>query len=180
MTFDLQAIAHELRTQDNQYTADPIFIVQKFERTHGFDPDYCEDTVFLECEHEYDEADLEEWGLTEDEAREENGLTETGFKDDWVFVNAHFTRKSADSFIESNSHRFPKGLRVYVDSMHRCPEMIALRKMLMRDSVNGMLMALTDAKVALEAYRDNVNSAETWKHALGEVDNAIANALAAN
>lgn len=150
MILDLNALAEELRTQDNQYTADPIFIVQKFERTYGFDPAYCEDTVFLECEHDHDEADLEEWGLTEDEAREENGLTETGFTDDWVFVNAHFTRKSADNFIKSNSHRFPKGLRVYVDSMHRCPEMIALRKHLM----------VEPSKLHRAAYA----LIETWNH----------------
>ncbi len=176
MTFDLEAIAHEMRTQDNRITAHPLFCVFEKERIYGVEDGYSDDFVWIDQDHE--RIDIEEHDWSEEQA-EENGCSKVYYVTRDKFVNAHFTEKAADEHIRINGHNLNNGF-TYVTSLHRCSEMIAIREMLMRDSINGMLMALTEAKVALEAYRDNVNSAETWKHALGEVDNAIANALAAN
>lgn len=51
--------------------------------------------------------------------------------DHWEFVTVCFTRKSADEYIEDNSHRLNTP-RVYVESAERNPEMIAVRKLLLK------------------------------------------------
>lgn len=38
----------------------------------------------------------------------------------------HLTKKAAEDYIKNNSHRHKGKLQVFVESMHRCPEMIAL------------------------------------------------------
>ncbi|WP_027178802.1 hypothetical protein [Maridesulfovibrio bastinii] len=128
---DLSTLRKELQTQDNQCTAEPIFLVEEKKRVYGFDPIYSEETVFVDIENGGNEVDLEEYGLTYEEALNENGLTECGYADEWNFVNAHFSDRSAKEYIEKNGHRHSGELRVMVDTMLRCPEMIAIRKALL-------------------------------------------------
>ena len=103
---DFAKIAHEINTQDNRATEDPLFCVFEKERIYGLHGDYSD-------RFEYDK--------------------ETGEKVYYVerdkFVNAHFTEAAAKEHIRINGHNL-KSPFVYVTSMWRCPEMIAIRKAL--------------------------------------------------
>jgi hypothetical protein len=109
--------------------------------------------------------------LTWEQAQEAEHLEETGYRDDWEFVNAHFTLRSAEQFIKTNAHRYRRTeLRVYVDSMYRCPEMIAIREFLMGFTVRRLVESL-DQLVTHTPDKDS----DMWdfaRKALGEYHKA--------
>jgi len=120
---DFKKIAHELNTQDNRITADPLFCVFEKERIYG-----------LSSEH----TDKWEWYRASDSCScEENDMCEC--KDEECkkvyyverdrFVNAHFTEKAANEHIRINGHNLKEPF-TYVTSLWRCPEMIAVRNFL--------------------------------------------------
>jgi len=143
MNLDLNALGEELRTQDNLYTADPIYIVQEEEFIYGLDPRYCENYHWLFAdEGEVYEVPEDGEGLPLDEDQaEEFGYEKTYYHRQWKFKCAHLTLKAANQYIETQRHNL-KNPRVYVDSMHRCPEMIALREFLMSYTVRRLVESL--------------------------------------
>lgn len=128
----LAELAHELHTQDNLYTADPMYLVQEEEIIYGFKSDYAEEYHwYFADDGEFFEVpeDGEGLPLGEDQA-EEFGYTKVYFHRQWVFKCAHMTMKAAELYIETQRHNL-KNPRVFVESMHRCPEMISIREHLM-------------------------------------------------
>ena len=60
----------------------------------------------------------------------------TGFRDEWKFLNAHFTNDSANHYIKKHGHKHEGELRVSVESMYRCNEFNLIRDAIM----NGELV----------------------------------------
>lgn len=104
---DFTAIAHEINTQDNRITADPLFCVFQKRPVYGVDPDFHDDVEY----YENDDGD------------------EIPFIEVNEFVNAHFTEKAAKEHIRINGHNLRKPF-VYVTSLWRCGEMKAIRNWL--------------------------------------------------
>jgi hypothetical protein len=130
----IQAIADELKTQDNRSTAEPIYVVQQQRRVYGFDPDYTDGTgiVWLngpDC-CEADEKERVELNAEYERTGEcPVDWMRTCYQDTWEFVQPFFTLKGAESFIEENAHRLTDP-RVYVDSAYRNKEWMAIRELL--------------------------------------------------
>lgn len=133
----LESFEHELRTQDNRSTSDPIFMVQELCRTYGLDTqwetavawiqsDYIltkeapgEDPSFDELEAEYDKTgnEPEDW-------------TRTGYVEEWRHVQPCLTEKGAEEYIRINGHNHRGKLRVYAESGWRNYEWQLLRRLL--------------------------------------------------
>lgn len=62
------------------------------------------------------------------------------------FVSAHLTEKSAQEYIDTQSHRYLAELKITIYSMSSCPEMIALRKWL----ISGEPMRVMEERDALK------------------------------
>jgi len=136
----LSALRTELQTQDNAATADPLFCVFQKQRIYGLDSDHAEHYCWLYPDRGDGPSEvtdsklaarlnhLESLGI--DTAVAGITYTRIGYIDVDRFVTACLTRRSAKDFIERNSHRLRKPF-VYVESLHRNDEMIALRNHLM-------------------------------------------------
>jgi hypothetical protein len=71
-----------------------------------------------------------------------NGITESdimsrhthsvGVKHNYEFVQGFYTRRAANRYLEANKHNLCDP-RIYVDSLYRNKEMIAIRKVLMNN-----------------------------------------------
>lgn len=121
-------------------TSNPIFIVQCLRKINGIDLDY--DPLYYWTDED------REVELTDDELMEELAeyvndggeyekfdpnydryvlcgnrviYEKIGYAENWEYVNAHFTRESAEAFIKRKSHDYEK-LRIYIDSQYWCPE----------------------------------------------------------
>jgi hypothetical protein len=123
----LAEIARRLRTQDNQCTSHPMFCLQIKVRDVGYDPKYAGgDTVWIDMESgDYQEVEPET-----------AGAEEFGYKERWETVMVAFTEKGLEDYMKSDGHnvvrRAYKGeTRIYIESFHRCDEMISVRKWLM-------------------------------------------------
>lgn len=131
---ELAAIGHLIATQDNRITDQPMFLVQQKRRVYGFDPDYCDNVVWLQSEHDYEEADEQEAERLASEyhetCREPQGWVRTGYKDEWEFVTACFTEQGCKDYIDCNGHNL-KEPRIYADGSYRNAEFRTLRNWLM-------------------------------------------------
>ena len=141
MTSDeLDALSTELRTQDNAITADPLFVVFQEERIYGVSRYYrnngftwvCVDDSSVTADD--DEAKVLDKLLDEDRELSIGNVT---YERVWYrivprFVTACLTRKGAEAFIARNGHNLTNPY-IYVESLHRNEEMIALRNHLMSD-----------------------------------------------
>ncbi len=138
----LAALREELRTQDNAITADPLFVVYDKQRIYGLDSDHAEHYCWLYPDRGDGRSEvtdsklvallshLESLGKETEIAGVE--YTRIGYVDVDRFITCCLTRKSAKTFIARNSHRLRKPF-VYVESLDRNDEMIALRNHLMGD-----------------------------------------------
>lgn len=115
----------ELHTQDNACTEHPLFCVYQRRRIYGLDADYADGVVWLTPDDGDGRRETKE---------DEPGAERVGYCDIDVFVTACFTRKSAKDFLKRNSHRLRDPF-VYVESLDRNDEMIAVRNHLMGDRV---------------------------------------------
>lgn len=125
-------LAERLRTQDGRATADPYFCIQEKHREYGYDPQWCDNPVWILDGEEVPEG-------TED-------ADETGYKDEWRTVQVALTEIAADQYIQANRHRLNEP-RTYVDSFYRCHEMIGLRKWLMTLGADDGCVASTGARL---------------------------------
>ena len=136
----LAALSAELRTQDNAITADPLFVVFQEERIYGVSQDYQTDGYTWVGEDDSavtaddDEAKVLDKLLDDDRELSIGGVT---YQRVWYrivprFVTAYLTRNGAEAFIARNGHNLTKPY-IYVESLHRNEEMIALRNHLMSD-----------------------------------------------
>lgn len=141
-------------------TADAIFIVQCKRLVYGIDTDYSEDRVLIDTCNEgewfspkeyWDDLDYEEraglnkamqaWSSCKFmKASEEDqwyvlgemeSHTVTGYKEQWEFINAHFTKDAAEAFIRRKKHDYGLGMRVYVESQYYAWEFNAIKEALL-------------------------------------------------
>jgi hypothetical protein len=132
----LLAISERLNTQDNRCTASPMFCVQIKVRDVGYDAAYSDN----KCWH--DGANQETiYDDDKDFAGEPEGdeWDEFGYRDRWETVMVAFTEGGCDEYLRLNGHndrrRAHNGeVRIYAESFHRCPEMLAIRAALMANS----------------------------------------------
>ncbi len=125
----LQAIGERLRKQDNRCTDKPMFCVQQKKRQTGLEAAYSDrrcwynqssGEMIFDDDHEFKEPegdDAAEWDLG-------------GYVDRWETVMVAFTEEGCNEYLRQNGHNL-KQPRIYVESFHRCPEMIAIREWLM-------------------------------------------------
>lgn len=110
---DFQEIAREINTQDNRITNEPLFCVFEKERIYGIDPRFSDGDGY-----EMDDEGEKVHYIERDK-----------------FVNAHFTEKAAKHHIRINGHNLNQPF-IFVTSLWRCPEMIAIRHALANQSIN--------------------------------------------
>lgn len=130
----LRNIAEKLKTQDNRCTCNPMFCLQIKVRDRGYDPEYSEDTIWI---------DMESGDYQEVEPNTE-GAEEVGYKDRWETVMVAFTEQGLLGYMEKDGHNIVRRayngeVRLFVESFSRCAEMILIRKLLMSDMFEQML-----------------------------------------
>lgn len=126
----LKQIKSELKTQNNCYTADPIFLVQEQERIYGMDPEYAEEYIWYDvenCEEASDEEVAELDRLDDELERIPSRWIKSYYFDKWMTVQSFFTKKAAQEYVDTRYYRHTGKLRVYVDSLYNNPEMKAVR-----------------------------------------------------
>jgi hypothetical protein len=145
-TDEIRAIGELMRTQDNQCTADAIFLVERKCIITGFDTDYCEshqivwcieDSMYFEGEDYFKE--LEDEFIKTGVVREDH--TRTGFIAHCDFVQLFFTQSAADELILKHGHKYDGELRVSVESAYRNKEFQTVRDWLMSLPPVGGTMA---------------------------------------
>lgn len=130
----LNAIQHELNTQDNAITADPLFCVYQKRRICGMDPDYSEQYVWVHVDSDYAEAD-EKQTKTLDRYEKRTGEALNGWRKVYYyesnqFVTACLTRKGCEEFLRVNGHNLRQPF-IYVQTLWRNEEMKDLRNALL-------------------------------------------------
>ena len=135
---ELDALSTELRTQDNACTAEPLFVVYDKQRIYGLDSDHAEHYCWLYPDRGDGQSEVADSkmvtrlnhleSLGKDPKIGGVEYTRIGYVDVDRFITCCLTRKAATEFISSNSHRLRKPF-VYVESLDRNSEMIALRNL---------------------------------------------------
>lgn len=142
----LLEMGERIRTQDNRCTAHAMFCVQRLVRIDGID-----ESLGMPMEYRYaDDGDA--LPLEFNEAIEEamaSGASKVelggelyqldkikgyGFVDRWETVMVSMTEQGCIDYIKANGHNLEKyghPPRIFVESFHRCQEMIQLREWLM-------------------------------------------------
>ena len=113
MITKLKEIASNLKNQDNRCTADPIFFVQVQEKVWGVDSSVHDDAV----EYFRDTNDGESIYETNEEIGE--FVRYGGSSED--------LEKGAEDYLAANGHNLHGKTRIYVDTLWRNAEMIAIR-----------------------------------------------------
>ena len=121
----LSDIAHEINTQDNRCTADPLYCVFEKDRIYGVGSDYTDQWEWCNSDQQC-HCDKSEWCGSKSNECEKVGYIEID-----RFVNAHFTERAAKEHIRINGHNL-KNPYVYATSLWRCEEMKHIREFLMR------------------------------------------------
>lgn len=131
-------LVERLRTQDNRWTAEPVFLVQSKESHGGMEPECADAVCWIDVDGDVASAEeherFEKLHEDGDEEEELDGWTRTGVVSHWVTVQWFLTEASAQEYIERNGHRHGRNgdgeLRIYADSAYRNPELQLLRRVL--------------------------------------------------
>ncbi len=130
---DIEQIRYRMRTQKNYATEHPIYCVMQKQRVFGFAEGYQDGYQWFDADSNED-CDQETSNQLDREAEycdewhiDGVNYRRVGFKDIDQFVTLCFTEQAARDFMESQAHRLNKPF-LYVDSLDRNPEMIAVRK----------------------------------------------------
>lgn len=155
----ISEISELLKTQDNRATADPMFVVFEKKRIWGMDSNYCDESKWMNLEHDGQEADDEQVAEIEKKIADavEDGeiLVDLGgwekvyYIDVDRFVVACLTEKAALDYIVANSHRLFQPF-VYATSNYRNHEMIEVRNHLI---ANNEMKAIEYYRAALMKKR---------------------------
>ena len=124
-TSQIAEIGERILTQDNRSTSMPMFCVQQKRRETGYHTDYTERRCWWN-------ADSSEMIYDDDlnfKEPEGDDWEEFGYVDMWETVMVAFTEDGCKEYLQQNEHNLKKP-RIYVESFHRCPEMIAIREFL--------------------------------------------------
>jgi len=141
-------------------TADALFIVQARRIISGIDLDYCDsDSTLVHCDDSIWYSPKEYWDACDESSQEDinalaqaahdldflsldiseqlgvlaelPGHTVTGWKEEWEYVNSHFTNDAAEAFIKRKKHDYRDGMRVYVESQCYAWEFNAVKEALL-------------------------------------------------
>lgn len=139
---ELRRIVARLADQDNACTSEPMFCVQKAVRHGGLDALLGNDMMWV---HQ-GEACPEQWWPALNTANDNGDVTVDldgdtypmeefecyGYRDDHETVMVCLTREGCEQYLQNNGHNLDRDgePRIMVESFHRAPEMIALRRML--------------------------------------------------
>lgn len=128
----LDELIHNLKTQDNLITANPIFIVQQKRLIVGMDSEYSDMFMWVEVGeervHEHTAKRLDRYY-----ARTGNvprGYARVGYVETWEFVTACLTRKGCEDYIKINGHNLNEP-RIYVEGGFRNKEWEFIRNYFM-------------------------------------------------
>jgi hypothetical protein len=129
----LKQVAERLKAQDNRMTENPMFCVQIKRRDVGYDSAYAVHSCWLDSanEHTIYDDDKDFKGAPEGDQWEE-----FGYVDRWETVMVAFTEKGCEEYLELNGHNersraYNGEVRIYAESFNRCPEMLAIRELLL-------------------------------------------------
>jgi hypothetical protein len=125
---ELRQIGDRLRNQDNRCTANPIFLVRGKERIYGLDSSASDEAVWMN--DEWNPVDIPE---DADPDQPPHGLTVVRYTARWKVLMVAFTEQGCKDHLRLNGHnyRIYDEVGIYVDSLNRCPEMIAIREFLL-------------------------------------------------
>ena len=143
----IQDIAQDVATQDNDGTADPMFVVQSKKRVYGLSEDYTDEYDWISDDADRVTADSDTVIKLEaaiqrscdsvitiqdvDDPESETAYERIWYVDEWEFVTCCFTRNAAEDFVSRNKHRYSGELRVITESFYRNPEMLLVREHLL-------------------------------------------------
>ena len=136
---DLLDIGKRLRAdleKNNHYTAEPMFCLQILHRESGYDAHYADNECWWNAEMMevvYDDDSQErkdDLGFKGD--CDDGWEGPFGYRDRWETVMVALTQEGIDGYMRQDGHNvkrqaFRGKTRTYVESFHRCQEMIALR-----------------------------------------------------
>jgi hypothetical protein len=140
----LGKLGHELRTQDNRMTRDPVFCVQVKERfgplAGGSDGDgFC----FYDAEEgvEVEKGDERFQDLMSQHVcgALPYHIQPFPYRSYWTTIQTCLTKAGADRYLQDNGHNLQHyhGTRVYVDSAWRNQEVVDLRKAILTITETG-------------------------------------------
>lgn len=132
---ELLLIGELLRTQNNQYTDQPMFVVQQKRLIVGLDADYSqgdEDIVWSidDCQYFAGEPEFEEMERGYQENSEvPDDWHRTSFTTQWEYVTACFTEQGCKDYLKLDGHNL-KEPRIYAEGSYRNEEYRTLRNWL--------------------------------------------------
>jgi hypothetical protein len=139
----LSRISDSILTQDPECTGDPVFQVRVRRRITGMDTDYADEDqiVWIDSPNDHCLADAEEFARLEAAYQDDGTIPEdwirTGFILQEEVVTECFTRQGCEDYLRVNGHNLRSrdivgAPFIYVDSLYRNAEMIAVREALMQ------------------------------------------------
>jgi hypothetical protein len=137
-----------IKTQNNRYTDQPMFIVQQKQIITGIDTGYTDQIAWLDADSMLtsgEEFDTFEANYKED-LTEPDGWTRMGYHEQWEFVTACFTEQGCKDYIAINGHNL-KEPRIYADGSYRNHEFQEMRKALIACSSPTPPVQLTAERV---------------------------------
>lgn len=125
-----------LLTQDGRCTMEPMFCVQGRRRIFGMDTKWTDNYVWINTEEDTHECEAPADG------EETDHIQKSGYVDVWETLMVALTEEGCKEHLRLNGHNYRhfEEVRIYVESFRRCPEMIAIRCLLMnmaKEKVNG-------------------------------------------
>jgi len=134
----LAALGDKLRTQDNLATEHPLYVVYDKERIIGLDSEHADKFVWVAYTDDglLDASEgvlafIRKYHDDWDDVYYENNLyRRVGYVEINRFRTACLTMDAAKDYIRDNAHHLNKPF-VFVESLHRNPQMIAIRRHLM-------------------------------------------------
>ncbi len=168
----LEEIGQRIISQDNRHTSQPIYIIFQVERIYGLDPNYADKPIWMHQDGE--EANEGETKTCEEHYEKTGDELDGWYRTDYVdrdrFVTACFTEEGAKTYLEKNGHNLKKP-HIYVDTLWRNDEMIAVREFIM-----GLAQKEFDARTAtpeeVDAYlrSEGIDPDEEREHGLKVIE----------
>ena len=129
----IEKIGSLIKTQDNRYTDQPIFVIEERELVIT-DPDYgYDDSNWVNTESgNYEEADetrTRRLDALNDGDRDTGDWKKFHYKETWKFVTSCFTEEGCNDYLKINGHNLRK-TRIYAYGSFRNTEYQAIRNCL--------------------------------------------------
>lgn len=161
----LSAAGGLLDTQDNRFTAHPMFLVQQRHRIIGLDEGFADGFEWIDEESQLvtdtkriDELNEAEWCADSDVP---DGYTRIWYRDIWEFVTACFTRQGCEEYLRRNGYKL-KSPRIYVETGQHNLEWQRMRTLL-----RHVAQLLSPAALAAESAVDTKGPVDAYDAAGG-------------